>query len=120
MIIDKIGFKSSQPQTIQTQQKNTNGVLEKFYTNVQNSADMTDTLIVPRTIFKGYLGIMSGTTLVTIGSLLNKYKKISKPLTIAGLLSSLYGTWAFVRPYIIKDAKGVATPNITTQKESQN
>lgn len=110
MIIDKIGFKSSQPQTTQTQQKNNrNGVLEKFYTNVQNSADMTDTLIVPRTIFKGYLGIMAGTTLVTIGSLLNKYKKISKPLTITGLLSSLYGTWAFVRPYIIKDAKGVPT-----------
>lgn len=117
MIIDKIGFKSSQPQTTQTQQKNNrNGVLEKFYTNVQNSADMTDTLIVPRTIFKGYLGIMAGTTLVTIGSLLNKYKKISKPLTIAGLLSSLYGTWAFVRPYIIKDAKEVPT---TSPKDVQ-
>lgn len=27
----------------------------------------------------------------------------------AGLLTSLYGTWAFVRPFIIKDAPGVAT-----------
>lgn len=111
MIIDRIGFKSSQPQPIQAQQQNKNGVLEKFYTNVQNSADMTDTLIVPRTIFKGYLGIMAGTTLITLGSLLNKVKILSKPLTIAGLLSSLYGTWAFVRPYIIKDAKGVPTPS---------
>ena len=29
MIIDKIGFKSSQPQQIQAQQQNKNGVLEK-------------------------------------------------------------------------------------------
>ena len=30
---------------------------------------MTDTIVVPRTIFKGYLGIMTGTTLLTIGGL---------------------------------------------------
>lgn len=83
--------------------------LEKFYDNTKNSADMTDAILVPRTIFKGYLGIMSGTTLITLGSVLNKYSKLSKSLTITGLLASLYGTWAFVRPYIIKDAKGVVT-----------
>jgi hypothetical protein len=52
---------------------------------------------------------MSGTTLVTLGALLGKFKLLSKTLSITGLLASLYGTYAFVRPYIIKDAKGVAT-----------
>jgi hypothetical protein len=85
------------------------GFLEKFHENTKNSADMTDTILVPRTIFKGYLGIMSGTTLVTLGALLGKFKLLSKTLSITGLLASLYGTYAFVRPYIIKDAKGVAT-----------
>lgn len=111
MIVNQIGFKSS-PQafsTANTNEYSKTGVLEKFHTKTKNSADMTDTILVPRTIFKGYLGIMTGTTLITLGSIFGKYPKISKPVTVAGLLSSLYGTWSFVRPYIIKDAKGVAT-----------
>ena len=83
--------------------------LEKFHTSVKNSADMTDTIVVPRTIFKGYLGIMTGTTLLSISGLFTKkLPKISKTLSFAGLLTSMYGTYAFVRPFIIKDAPGVA------------
>ena len=84
--------------------------LEKFHSCTKNSADMTDTILVPRTIFKGYLGIMTGTTLVTLGGLVNKTKhpKLFKGTMGAGLLTSLYGTYAFVRPFIIKDAPGVA------------
>ncbi len=83
--------------------------LDRIHTNTKNLADMTDTIVVPRTIFKGYLGIMTGTTLVTIGGVMNKvkYPGWSKLFTLAGLLTSLYGTWAFVRPFIVKDAKGV-------------
>ncbi len=83
--------------------------LDKIHENTQNSSDMTDTIVVPRTIFKGYLGIMTGTTLVTLGGLVNKTKhpKLFKGTMAAGLLTSLYGTWAFVRPFIIKDANGV-------------
>lgn len=94
-----------------TQQNHKIGILEKFHENVKNSADMTDTILVPRTIFKGYLGIMSGTTLVTLAGLINKtkYTKLFKGTMAAGLLASMYGTWSFVRPYIIRDAKGVAT-----------
>jgi len=86
---------------------------KSFLDNVQNytknTADMTDTIVVPRTIFKGYLGIMAGTTLVTIGSLLSgKMSKFGRVLSISGLLTSMYGTWAFVRPFVIKDAPGVS------------
>ena len=97
---------TAQPQT-QTVQKS-ESFLEKFHSATKNSADMTDTIVVPRTIFKGYLGIMTGTTLVTAGSLLaQKAKKVSKILSLAGLATSLYGTYAFVRPFVIKDAPGV-------------
>ena len=34
-------------------------------------------------------------------------KKVSRGLSLAGALTSLYGTWAFVRPFIIKDCNGV-------------
>ncbi len=85
----------------------TSDFLSKFHEKTRNSADMTDTIVVPRTIFKGYLGIMGGTTLLTLGGILNKHAKTSKALSIAGLLTSMYGTFAFVRPFIIKDAKGV-------------
>ena len=79
--------------------------LDKLHTYSKNSADMNDTVIVPRTIFKGYLGVMLGTTLVTLGGVFNKHPKTSKTLTASGLLASLYGTRAFVRPFIIKDKK---------------
>lgn len=69
---------------------------------------MTDTIVVPRTIFKGYLGIMTGTTLATLGTLTSKKTpKFAKSLSVSGLLLSLYGTYAFVRPFVIKDAPGV-------------
>ena len=83
--------------------------LDRIHENTRNASDMTDTIVVPRTIFKGYLGIMTGTTLVTIAGITNKTKfpKLFKGTMAAGLLSSMYGTWAFVRPFIVKDAKGV-------------
>lgn len=90
--------------------KKKNDFLQNFQTKVKNSADMTDTIVVPRTIFKGYLGIMTGTTLATLGTFTNKkLPKLAKVLSVTGLLLSLYGTFSFVRPYIIKDAKGVET-----------
>ncbi len=98
---------SSKPQ--ETSDKNSTDVLKMFHDKAKNSADMTDSILVPRTIFKGYLGIMTGTTLLTLSSFTSKFSKISKSLGILGALTSLYGTWAFVRPFIVKDAKGVQT-----------
>ena len=104
-------FKQSAPQAQPAQKRQS--FLDKFHTAAKNSADMTDTIVVPRTIFKGYLGIMTGTTLLTVGGLLaQKMAKISKVLSIAGLATSLYGTYAFVRPFIIKDAPGVETKKV--------
>ena len=51
---------------------------------------------------------MTGTTLITAGSFLSK-NKIGKILSLSGLAASLYGTYAFVRPFIIKDTPGVET-----------
>lgn len=90
------------------EQKPKTSILNRFQDNIKNTADMNDTLVVPRTIFKGYLGIMTGTSLITLGSLaLTKFRKTGLAMTTAGVLSSLYGTYAFVRPYVIKDAPGV-------------
>ena len=82
-----------------------NSVLDKIHSYTKNSADMNDTIVVPRTIFKGYLGIMSGTTLITLAGLINKTKhpKLFRGTMASGLLASMYGTWAFVRPFILKD-----------------
>ena len=35
---------------------------------------------------------------------------------VPGLIASLYGTWAFVRPFVLKDAKGVAKTKPENQK----
>lgn len=94
--------------TASTNENKRQSFLDKIHEHTRNSSDMTDTIVVPRTIFKGYLGIMSGTTLATLGAFIsNKLPKTGKTLSIAGLLTSMYGTWAFVRPFILKDAPGV-------------
>lgn len=102
---------------INTQQTPQTSVKKKFTDNFQtklrNSADMSDCISVPRTIFKGYLGIMFGTTLASIaGFTKNKTLKTSLMLGSAGL--STYGTWAFARPYVLKNS--VPTIDLNKQK----
>lgn len=87
-------------------------LLTSFHEKAKNSADMTDTVVVPRTIFKGYLAFMLGTTLTSFASILKKHKKISGFFNVTGLMSCLYGTYAFVRPFVIKDSKGVEKTKI--------
>lgn len=91
--INSVSSVNSQPQ----RQKFT----DKFQTKLKNSADMSDCITVPRTIFKGYLGIMVGTTALTMGSFI-KNPVAKKVLSLGGLATSLYGTWSFVRPYLLK------------------
>lgn len=86
---------------------------DKFQTGLKNSADMSDCISVPRTIFKGYLGIMTGTTALTASSFI-KNPVAKKCLALGGLATSLFGTWSFVRPYILKDA--VPTVNLNEKK----
>ena len=109
MLVSKINITNTKyPVFENVNQEKKETFLEKFHSCAKNSADMTDTILVPRTIFKGYLGIMLGTTLVTLGGLFNKHIKTKTALMTTGLIASLYGTYAFVRPFIIKDTPGVA------------
>ena len=77
---------------------------DKFQTGLRNSADMNDCISVPRTLFKGYLGIMFGTTLAAAANLIKSPYKIKTVLNVAALGLSAYGTWSFARPYVLKDA----------------
>lgn len=112
MYINKISFMAAESR----QPNGKTGFLENFYNKTRNQADMTDAIMVPRTIFKGYLGIMTGTTLVTLGAIANKKPALSKFLNVTGLLTSLYGTWSFVRPFVIKDTKGVVNAESLNKK----
>ena len=109
MIIDRIGSVRFSATDNTMTNKHKSDFLSKFHENAKNSSDMTDTVVVPRTIFKGYLGFMAGTALLTVGSLITKPKMLSKFFSLAGTITSLYGVYAFVRPYIIRDVKGVDT-----------
>jgi len=92
----------SQPTQVQNVQKKTS-LLDKFETKQKNAADMNDCVAVPRTIFKGYLGIMFGTSLATIAGNL-KSSKIKTGLNIVAIGLSALGTWCFARPYVLKNA----------------
>ena len=74
--------------------------LENFQTKIKNSADMNDTLVVPRTIFKGYMAFTVSTALGALSGFTKKVPKISGMFSIAASLTALWGTYAFVRPYL--------------------
>ena len=95
---------------IVTQNKQKASVFDKLSTNIKNSRDINDTVIVPRCIFKGYLCFMLGTSCSVIASLIkNHLKKAGKYLPLAlNILStglSAYGTYNFVKPFLFKNAK---------------
>lgn len=105
-------FKSSQSiqnSSEEKQSKNNdskNTFLDKFETSIRNSADLNDTIQVPRTIFKGYLSFCAGSALMPVASMIkNNFPKTSNALNIinAGLI--IYGTYSFVRPYLITQKK---------------
>ncbi len=77
-------------------------VMDKVMGNVVNKRDIQDTVTVPRSIFKGYLGIMMGTTILTIGSFIPKLPKTSNLLKIAGLVISAIGTFDFVKMFFAR------------------
>ncbi len=82
-----------------------NSFTDNFSTKIKNSADLNDCVSVPRSVFKGYLAFMLGTSALTIGTFIpQKANKVKTGLMVAGNLVNLFGIWSFVRPYIIKDA----------------
>ncbi len=78
-------------------------ILDKLSEKVVNKKDINDMVTVPRAIFKGYLCFTIGTAINAISGMLKKNGKISKGLTIAGSLMSVYGTFNFVKPFLIKE-----------------
>jgi len=98
---NKTENKNKKPRT-QTHPKE-RSFLDKFETEIINSADLNDTIKVPRTIFKGYLSFMAGTALMTVAAIAKeKHPKFSNSLNISAAALVIYGTYSFVKPYIIK------------------
>ncbi len=83
-------------------QKNKDDIMDIFSKKVINKNDLTDMVTLPRTIFKGYLCFTAGTSLNAIAGLL-KGKKKSCFLKTVGSILTIYGTYNFVKPYLIKD-----------------
>lgn len=77
-------------------------ILDIFSEKVVNKRDLTDMVTVPRTIFKGYLCFTAGTAINAIASLTGS-NKLSKWLGILGNIISIYGTYNFVKPFLIKE-----------------
>ncbi|MBQ3101985.1 hypothetical protein IJC60_03160 [bacterium] len=99
-----ISFGTKQLEAEHAPKKEDKRFLSNIDKYVKNSADMNDTITVPRTIFRGYLGVMAGTSLLTLGSFIkNPKNSFSVVLKTLGTIVSLYGTYAFVRPFLIKD-----------------
>ena len=83
-------------------------ILNIFSEKVVNQNDIKDMVKVPRSIFKGYLCFTTGTAINGITSFMKK-SKITKALQIAGGLISIYGTYNFVKPFLIREKE--AQPN---------
>lgn len=79
-------------------------VMDIFSKKVVNKRDLTDMVTTPRAIFKGYLCFTAGTAINAIAGFI-KNEKIANPLKILGSVISVYGTFNFVKPYLIKNTE---------------
>ena len=77
-------------------------IFDKVSEKIIDNRDITDTVTMPRAIFKGYLCFTAGTAINAIAGML-KNDKAKKGLGIAGSLISILGTFNFVKPFLIKD-----------------
>lgn len=77
-------------------------ILDIVSEKIVNRRDITDTVTMPRAIFKGYLCFTAGTAVNAIAGMINQ-GKLSKCLNIAGSLVSIYGTFNFVKGFLIRD-----------------
>lgn len=77
-------------------------ILDRFSDKVVNKRDITDTVTMPRAIFKGYLCFTAGTAINAIAGMLKK-NTFTKGMSIAGSLISIYGTFNFVKPFLFKE-----------------
>ena len=77
-------------------------VLDILSEKVVNRRDITDTVTVPRAIFKGYLCFTVGTAINAIAGMLQQ-GKLTKGMNIAGSLISIYGTYNFVKGFLVKE-----------------
>ena len=79
-------------------------ILDICSEKIVNKRDITDTVTMPRAIFKGYLCFTAGTAINAIAGVLEK-NTVSKALGIAGSLISIFGTYNFVKPFLIPENK---------------
>ncbi len=70
---------------------------------VVNKDDIKDTVTMPRAIFKGYLCFTAGTAINAIAGMVKKFGALSKTLGIIGSIISIYGTYNFVKPFLLKE-----------------
>lgn len=96
--------------------QNKHSALDKFHTAIVNSADMSDTIEVPRTIFKGYMAFTVATGFSALAAALKKHQKTSTVLATLSALTAVYGTFSFVRPFLLRDVTPAINKTDKTQK----
>lgn len=96
---------TTEPQKVQqTKLEYKPDIIDICSEKIVNKRDITDTVTMPRAIFKGYLCFTAGTTINAISGMLEK-GKLSKGLGIAGSLLAILGTFNFVKPFLIPEKK---------------
>ncbi len=85
-------------------QEHKQDILDIFSEKVVNKNDIEDMVKVPRSIFKGYLCFTTGTAINAITSYMKK-SKLTNALQIIGGLISIYGTFNFVKPFLIRNTE---------------
>lgn len=102
VVNNKVQKENTQPITPQPKQEYKPDILDICSEKIINNRDITDTVTVPRAIFKGYFCFTVGTAINAIAGML-KHEKAKKGLSIAGSLISILGTFNFVKPFLIKE-----------------
>ena len=78
-------------------------IFDKINAKVINSKDITDTVTLPRAIFKGYFSFFVGSTIGVLSAAMPKKAVKTKAfMAIAGSAIAILGTFEFLKPLLLK------------------
>ena len=90
--------------------ENKKDILDIFNEKVANRKDITDTVTMPRAIFKGYLCFTAGTAINAMAAII-KHEKVKGAMQIIGSAIAILGTFNFVKPFLANSRVQKLTEN---------
>lgn len=121
MIINKVGSINFQNNSVSENKSKKREFIDVIADNVRNPRDVQDCVAVPRGIFKAYILLMAGSSLMlTAAALPQKWKAAKGVLNVGSAILSGLSAIYFAKPFAVKSLSPTVTKKEVEDKNTYN